>query len=90
MTITEINATPEVHALLPYVLIDWLVKLAKSDAFGKYPMQILSLTYGRLGGQSVQDVCCADTRRRVFGFPPVTCKLLLLNRNHQWMIAAAQ
>lgn len=85
-----ITVSPEVKALLPGVLIDWLCGVVNTDALAQSPAQTITLSQGLLGGQTVQDIHYANTEKRVFGFPPVTCTLRLIRRNHHYLMALAK
>lgn len=89
MKIANITISPDVKALLPDVLIDWLCKLAATSEFQAVRTSMLVLTSSTLNGRNVQDIQYGGTQRRLFGFPPVTCKLQLLGTDHQPRMAIA-
>lgn len=89
MTITNISVSPEVKAILPDVLIDWLCKLVISEEDRKNPVQTFALTLEKLGDYSVQNIRYADKLRRLFGFPPVTCNLQVRRCNNQYQMEMA-
>lgn len=82
--IRNVLVSPEVRALLPDVLIDYLWKLALCENWRGLAEQRFVLEAGELGGRDVQDILhaggqrtAADTRR-VYGVEPVDCTLLVL------------
>lgn len=89
MTSTNISVSPEVKATLPGVLIDWLCKIAMSDEYRQSPIQTFTLTPDELDSQSIQNVRHADKQRRVFGFPPVSCKLQVRGCANQYQMVMA-
>lgn len=82
MTITNISVSPEVEAVLPEVMIDWLCKLA---TFGE-DRQNATQT---LGNYSIQNIRYANKLRRLFGFPPVACNLQVRHFNNEYQMVMA-
>ena len=79
MTTSPFSVSPEVKALLPDVLIEYLSSLALADEFKAHAVQIFALSPAELGGRQIQHVFHADTLKRIFGFQPLSCTLCVLN-----------
>lgn len=80
-----LSVSPDIKAILPDVLIEYLWKLALSESWKEYEEQLFILKTGELSGQNIQDIChvcnygdSMDTRR-VYGVEPVNCTLQILN-----------
>ena len=81
-----LSVSPNIKAILPDVLIEYLWKLVLSENWKECEEQLFILKAGELSGRNIQDiyhVCnygspSIDTRR-VYGVEPVNCKLQILN-----------
>lgn len=80
-----LSVSPDIKAILPDVLIEYLWKLVLSENWREYEEQLFILKAGELSGRNIQDIyhicnygSSIDTRR-VYGVEPVNCKLQILN-----------
>ena len=86
---TNTVVSPEVNAILPDVLIEYLWGLALADEYRKCVIQTFTLAQGELGGRGIQNIFHLDETRRVFGIDPVSCELYVINsdKNYQMILA---
>ncbi len=87
-----LSVSPDIKAILPDVLIEYLWKLALSESWREYEEQLFILKTGELSGRNIQDiyhVCnygdSMDTHR-VYGVEPVNCKLQVLNSQNGYQM----
>ncbi len=84
MTAANLSVSPEVKALLPDALINYIWQLTLSDECQASENQTFTLEPKELGGRGVQDILHSCKRenfqqlRRVFGVEPVRCNLKVI------------
>lgn len=86
---SQLLVSPNVVALLPDVMIDYLWKLALDDGYREYEEQTFTLEPAKLGGQMIQVISRTDDCKRVFGVDPVQCKLRVLHSADCYQMALA-
>lgn len=78
------SVSPEVEALVPHVLIDYLWSLALDEAWARCEKQLFILQAGELGGRAVQDIAhvydfaVPAEMHRVFGMEPLDEMLVVV------------
>ncbi len=79
---------PEIKAMLPQVLIDYLWGLIQADSDKESKEQTFTLVPGSLGGREIQDILhtCGNSSawHRVFGIVPLRCEIQINNDNKSW------
>lgn len=87
------SVSPEVEALLPDALIDYLWKRALCEEWQNHEKQLFLLQSGELGGRKMQDIyhtCyCGNSMdtRRVYGVEPVNCTLQVFNSQNRYQMS---
>lgn len=90
MIITNRVVSPDVSALLPNVMIDYIWTLALPNESCAYGNQIFTLEPVQLGWQNIQEIHCLDIRRRVFGVEPIQCKIRVLKSEDSYQMSLVQ
>jgi len=81
----NLMASPEIKAILPGVLIEYLWKLVLNGKWNAYEKQSFMLQSGKLSGCDIQDIyhTCdngdSPDIRRVYGVIPVDCVLQVVH-----------
>lgn len=80
--------TPEIKAMLPQVLIDYLWGLMQADSYKESKDQTFTLVPGSLSGREIQDILhtCGNSSawHRVSGIVPVRCEIQINNDKENW------
>lgn len=81
----NLSVSPDIKAILPEVLIEYLWKLVLREGWQDYEKQLFTLEAGELSGRNIQDIyhiCDYSNlidKHRVYGVEPINCKLQVLN-----------
>lgn len=79
--------SPDVNALIPDVMIDYLWKLALSEEYQEYEEQTFLLKPAELGREMIQVISHENDCRRVFGVEPVECELCVFHEMNCYQMA---
>jgi len=81
----SLSVSPDIRAILPDIMIEYLWGLAFANNWQKCDSQIFELKVGKLGGRNIQNVYHSGygnnslERRQVYGVEPSNCVLQVIN-----------
>jgi len=88
----NIVMAPEIKAIMPDVLIKYLIELILSESWQKCSKQLLILETEELNGHDIQNIYhigveanLRDTRK-IFGVKPINCMLEILNSHGNYQM----